>query len=66
MLKSQEEANKKWIDDSRERYRYLQDRSKAFGFVHPATKAKKERLSGQNDYINDLKKLKKAIEEKSK
>lgn len=66
MLKSQKEASKKWISDNRDRYRYLQDRSKAFSFVNPTTKTKKERLNSQNDYIGDLKELKKAIEEKLK
>lgn len=66
MYESQKKAIEKWDMQNKERVKYLKDRSGAFSFVNPTTKAKKERLSSQNDYIDDLKKLKEAIEEKLK
>lgn len=64
MLESQKKANEKWNAENKERLKYLKDRSGAFSFVNPTTKTKKERLSSQSDYIDDLKKLRKAVEEK--
>lgn len=64
MYDSQKKANKKWNAENKERVKYLKDRSLAFSFVNPATEAKKARLNSQNDYIDDLKKLKEALQEK--
>ena len=64
MLESQKKASKKWDKQNKKRVMYLKDRSGAFSFVNPSTKAKKERFNSQADYIDDLKKLRKAVEEK--
>lgn len=64
MYDSQKKANEKWNLENKERLKYLKDRSGAFSFVNPTTKAKKKRLNGQSDYIDDLRKLKKAVQEK--
>jgi hypothetical protein len=59
-----EKSKIEWDKNNSKRLAYLKNRSEAFSFVSPKTKAKQERFNSQDDYVADLKKLKAAIDEK--